>query len=106
MKKAIALIVVIGCLLVAGVASASSVEGTGVIGSGTNTLTVVTSSNVRITYTAADQSYGAKGEHKAGNRAYGTGSGTPGIFYIIKVAGEWSTTSVGSDFTGSGWTAQ
>lgn len=110
MKKIFILLIAAFCVIaVAGIASAveTVTDGTGNIGSNANsTLSITTSSNVRVVYTAASQTYGAKGEHEAGNRAYGTGSATPGIYYKVKEAGTWNTDTVGSDFTGSGWDAQ
>jgi hypothetical protein len=110
MKKMFIYVIALICLLsFAGVAAAiTTVTGSGGIG-GTSTLWISTSSNVRISYEASEQAYGAQGEHKAGNRAYRTGSGTPGLFYNeAKVAGEYLENSdLGSDFGGGGeWKAQ
>ena len=101
----VAMLSVLSVAAIAG-AAAKDVEGSGYVGATGSTLSITTSSNVRITYVATDQAYGAKGQHKAGNRVYATGSATPGIWYIEKIAGNWDTTTVGSDFIGTSWTAQ
>ena len=109
MKKILILtILTVGLLAFAGMAAADDVvAGSGTVGGSTgSSLDVTTSSNVQITYDGVDQAYGAMGEHKAGNRVYCTGSSTPGIFYKTKEAGSYTTETVDSTFTGSGWTAQ
>lgn len=101
----VAMLCVLSMAAVAG-AAVKDVEGSGYVGATGSTLSITTSSNVRISYVASDQAYGAKGQHKAGSRVYATGSLTPGIWYIDKTAGTFDTTSVGSDFIGTSWTAQ
>jgi hypothetical protein len=109
MKKLFIVFIVALCVLATAslaAAAAKSIEGSGFVGATGSTLSIATSSNVRITYEGSDQAYGAIGEHKAGNRAYATGSSTPGIFYKEKVAGNWTTETASTTFSGSGWTAQ
>jgi len=111
MKKLLILffaVIVCSCMA-AGIASAAeSVVGSGDIGSETgSSLTIATSSNVEIYYNGVEQGYGAAGQHKAGNRCYGTGNLTPGIFYKDKDAGIYLSENLpDSTFTGTDWTAQ
>mgnify|MGYP001557940414 FL=1 len=101
----VAMLCVLSMAAIAG-AVAKNVEGSDYVGATGSTLSITTSSNVRITYVATDQAYGAKGQHKAGSRVYATGSLTPGIWYIDKIAGNFDTTAVAETFTGASWTAQ
>jgi uncharacterized protein YxeA len=109
MKKMLIIFVAMLCILsVAAIAGAAvkDIEGTGYVGATGSTLSISTSSNVRISYVATDQAYGAKGQHKAGSRVYATGSATPGIWYRDKIAGTFDTTDVTETFVGTDWTAQ
>lgn len=101
----VAMLCVLSMAAIAG-AAVKDVEGSGYVGATGSTLSITTSSNVRISYVATDQAYGAKGQHKAGNRVYATGSSTPGIWYMEKTAGTFDTTAVGETFDGTSWTAQ
>ena len=110
MKKTLIIIVAMLCVLsmtaIAG-AAAKDVAGAGYVGATGSTLTISTSSNVQISYVSTvGQAYGAKGQHNAGNRVYATGSSTPGIWYQVKIAGGWDSTSVTETFDGTNWTAQ
>lgn len=91
-------------------ATASTAVGgtTVVVGTAPVQATLTSSSNVRLFYDGAAQSYGLTGEHLNGSRAYATWSGSSSILFQDKTsgAGTWNATSPTTAQPSSGWTAQ